>query len=97
MHREQGVLAGAGAVHPGQPAFDAESGLVEPGHVAAGDLLAGLLEEPAELPGGAGGQRATVPDDSGMPNSSASALAVRCFDKNCPADKKMMTAATRGP
>ena len=28
---------------------------------------------------------ATVPSDSGMPNSSASACAVRFFDRNCPA------------
>ena len=27
---------------------------------------------------------ATVPGDSGMPNSSASACAVRFFDRNCP-------------
>ena len=40
---------------------------------------------------------ATVPGDGGMPNGSASACAVRCFDRNCPAYKKMTTAATRGP
>lgn len=28
---------------------------------------------------------ATVPDEHGMPNSSASASAVRSLDKNCPA------------
>ena len=49
MDREKGVLAGAGAVHPVQPALDPEPGLVEPGHLAAGDLLAGLLQEPAQL------------------------------------------------
>ena len=27
---------------------------------------------------------ATVPEDSGMPNISASACAVRCLDRNCP-------------
>jgi hypothetical protein len=52
---EQGVLAGAGAVHPGQPAFDPEPGLVEPGHLAAGDLPAGVLQEPAEPAGRASG------------------------------------------
>jgi hypothetical protein len=39
-----------------QPALDAEPGLVKPGHLAGGDLLAGVLQEPAEPPGGAGGQ-----------------------------------------
>jgi len=52
---EQGVPAGAGAVHPVQLAVDPEPGLVEPGHLAAGDLLAGVLQEPAQPPGGAGG------------------------------------------
>jgi len=32
-----------------------------------------------------GSRAATVPDDSGMPNSSASASAVRFLDRNCPA------------
>jgi len=40
---------------------------------------------------------ATVPDDSGTPNSSASACAVRCLDRNCPAYRYTMTAAIRGP
>ena len=43
MHHEQGVLAGAGAVHPGQPVGHLEPGLVEPGDVAGGDLLTGVL------------------------------------------------------
>ena len=55
MDHEQGVLAGAGAVHPVQPALDAEPGLVEPGHLAGGDLLAGTLQEPGQPPGGPGG------------------------------------------
>jgi len=40
---------------------------------------------------------ATVPDDSGMPNSSASACAVRFLDKNCPRYRYTMIAAIRGP
>ena len=40
---------------------------------------------------------ATVPDDSGMPNSSASACVVRSLDRNCPAYRYTMIAATRGP
>jgi hypothetical protein len=56
MHHEQGVLAGAGAVHPGKPAVHAEPGLVEPGHAGVGDLLAGMLQEPAQAPGGVGSE-----------------------------------------
>ena len=55
--REQGVLAGAGAVHPVQPTLDPEPGLVESGHRAGGDLPAGIFQEPAQAPGRAGGQR----------------------------------------
>lgn len=40
---------------------------------------------------------ATVPDDNAMPNSSASACAVRSLDKNCPAYRYTMIAAIRGP
>ena len=40
---------------------------------------------------------ATVPDDSGMPNGSASACAVRCLDRNCPRYRYTMIAAIRGP
>ena len=61
VHHEQGVLAGAGTVHPVQPAVHAEPGLVEPGHLAGGDLPAGVLQEPAEPPGGAGGDRRDRP------------------------------------
>ena len=61
VDHEQGVLAGAGAVHPVQPAVHPEPGLVEPGHLAGGDLLAGVLQEPAQPPGGAGGEPADRP------------------------------------
>lgn len=57
VDHEQGVLAGAGAVHPVQPALGAEAGLVEPCHVAGGDLLPHQVQELIKLPGGAGGQR----------------------------------------
>ncbi len=40
---------------------------------------------------------ATVPADSGMPNSSASACAVRFFDRNWPIYRQTTTAAIRGP
>jgi hypothetical protein len=33
-------------MYPVQPALDAESGLVEPGYLAGGDLVAGMLQEP---------------------------------------------------
>ncbi len=97
MHHEQGVLTGAGAVHPVQPARHPEPGLIEPGDRAGGDVLAGPLQEPLQPPGGPGGEGGDRPSDSGMPNSSASACAVRFLDRNCPAYRQMMTAATRGP
>ena len=74
VDHEQGVLAGAGAVHPVQPAVCPEPGLVEPGHVAGGDLAADLLQEPPRRPAARAVSTATVPDDSGMPNSSAQRL-----------------------
>ncbi len=40
--------------------------------------------KPSSFPAARAVTAATVPDDSGMPNSSASAWAVRSFDKNCP-------------
>jgi hypothetical protein len=55
VDHQQGALAGAGAMHPAQLAVDPEPGLVEPGHVAGGDLPAGMLQEAAQPPGGAGG------------------------------------------
>ena len=83
VDREQGVLAGPGTVHPAEPAVHAEPGFVEPGHLAARGLLAGVFQERGE-PSGRAVMPATVPDDSGMPNSSAGACAVRFFDRNCP-------------
>jgi len=85
VDHEQGVSAGAGAVHPGQAALHPEPGLVGPGHLADGDLPADVLQEPVQPPGRAGCQRPDRPDDSGMPNSSPSASAVRSLDRNCPA------------
>lgn len=85
VRHEQGVLAGAGAVHPGQPAFKPESGLVESGDVAGGDLLADMLGELIQPPGPRAVSAATVPDEHGIPNSSASASAVRSLERNCPA------------
>jgi hypothetical protein len=54
MHHEQGVLAGAGAVHPAQPALHPEPGLVGPGHATGGDALPHPPQETIELPGGTG-------------------------------------------
>ena len=61
VHHEQGVLAGAGAVHPGPPALHPESCLVEPGHLAGRDVLPYLVQEPVQPPGRAGGQRRHCP------------------------------------
>jgi hypothetical protein len=61
MDHQQGVLASAGAVHPGQPALHPEPCLVEPGDVAGGDLLPDLLGEAVQPPGRAGGQRRDRP------------------------------------
>jgi hypothetical protein len=85
MRHEQGVVAGAGAVHPGQPAFNPETGFVEPGDAAGGDLLADMLGELIQVPAARAVSAETVPEDSGMPTSSASACAVRSLDRNCPA------------
>ena len=71
-------------MHPVQPARHAEPGLIEPGDVAGGDVPAGPLQEIIQLPGARAVIAATVPADSGMPNSSASACAVRFLDRNCP-------------
>ena len=40
---------------------------------------------------------ATVPSDTGVPNSSASAWAVRFFDMNWPTYRYRMIAVIRGP
>jgi hypothetical protein len=79
-----------------QPARDAESGLIEPGHAAGGDLPAARFRNPPSCPAARAVSAATVPGDSGMPNSPASACAVRFFDKHCPACRYTMTAAIRG-
>ena len=55
MAGDQGVLAGAGAVHPVQLPGHAQPGLVEPGHLGGGDLIFDLGQEPVEPVGGAGG------------------------------------------
>ena len=54
VDHEQGVLAGAGTVHPVQPALDAQPGLAGPGYLAGGYLLAGTLQEPGQPPSGPG-------------------------------------------
>ena len=54
---DQGVLAGAGAVHPVQLAGHPQPGLVEPGDIGLGDSLFHGAEEAAEPVGGAFGHR----------------------------------------
>jgi hypothetical protein len=54
---EQGVLAGAGAVHPVQRAGYAQAGLVETGHLRSGDPVCDLRKELVEPVGGALGHR----------------------------------------
>ena len=61
MDDQQDVFAGAGAVHPVQPPVHPEPGLIKPGHVADGDLLPGMLQEPAQPPGGPRGERGDRP------------------------------------
>ena len=82
VHHEQGVFAGPGAVHPGQFPRHPEPGLIEPGYVAGGDLVPDPLGEAVQPPAARPVIAATVPEDSGMPNSSASACAVRFLDRN---------------
>jgi hypothetical protein len=55
MDHEQGVLAGAGAVHPGQLPLHPEPGLIEPRYRAASDLFPRPVQEAIELAGGADG------------------------------------------
>ena len=85
MADDQGVLVGAGAVHPVQLTGDPEPGLVEADHIRAGQPPADLIEEPAQaMPWPGASMPATVPADTGVPNNSARACAVRCLDRNCP-------------
>jgi hypothetical protein len=51
VHHEQGVSAGAGAVHPGRAARHPEPRLVGPGHLAGDDLPADVLQEAVQPPG----------------------------------------------
>ena len=53
--------------------------------------------KPSSRPAARAVSAATVPDEHGMPNSSASASVVRSLDRNCPAYRYTMTAAIRGP
>lgn len=59
VHHEQGVLAGAGALHPVQPTVRAEPALIEPGHLAGSDVVPHPRQEAIEpsgraLPAGLG-------------------------------------------
>jgi hypothetical protein len=49
---EQGVFAGAGAMHPVQRAGDPEPGLVEPGHLGRGNAIGDTVEEAVQSVGG---------------------------------------------
>jgi hypothetical protein len=71
-------------VHPVQPARHPETGLIEAHDIAGGDMPADLLQETVQAAGRPGGDPATVPGDSGMPNSSPRACAVRFLDRNWP-------------
>jgi hypothetical protein len=83
VHHEQGVSAGAGAVHPGRAARHPEpqSRRTRPPRWRRSAC--------GRAPGSRSAARAvsaaTVPDEHGMPNSSPRASAVRSFDRNCPA------------
>ena len=48
------------------------------------DLSDDALAQAADDLAASAGAVATVPADSGVPNSSARAWAVRCLDRNCP-------------
>jgi hypothetical protein len=45
MAGDQGVLVGAGAMHPVQSACHAETSFVEPGDFSGGDTVADDIEE----------------------------------------------------
>ena len=55
VHHEQGVLAGAGAMHPVQPARHPEPGLIEAGDIAGSDVPADPLQEAIQAACGPGG------------------------------------------
>jgi hypothetical protein len=80
-----------------QPALHAESGLVEPGHLGRGDLAAHVLQEPAQPPGGAGGQRRDGPGRQRDAEQLGQRLRGPLLGQNCPAYRYTMTAAIRGP
>jgi len=52
MAGDQGVLAGAGAVHPVQPPGHPQPGLVEPSHLGLGHPVGDLAEELFQAAGG---------------------------------------------
>jgi hypothetical protein len=52
---------------------------------------------PSSHPAARAVSAATVAGEHGMPDSSASASAVRSLDRNCPAYRQAMIAAIRGP
>jgi hypothetical protein len=60
------------------------AGLVEPGHFRPDDAVFDQVEEQADPSAARRVMAATVPSETGVPNSSANAAAVRFLDNNCP-------------
>ncbi len=84
MDREQGVVAGAGTVHPGQPALHPEPVSSNPATSPAGICSRTCSRNPSSRPVARAVSAAIVPDDSGTPDNSASASAVRSLRQELP-------------
>jgi hypothetical protein len=71
-------------MHPVQLALHPQPGLIETGHLGLGDPVFDLVEDLLQPLGRTPVILATVPSDTGVPNNSANACAVRFLDMNCP-------------
>ena len=94
---EQRVAVGAGAMHPVQGTGDPQPGLIEPGDLGIGDRIATVSRNTSSSSAARSEIAATVPSETGVPNSSASAWAVRALDRNCPTYRYRMIAVICGP
>lgn len=81
---DQRVFVGAGAGHPGQPARDAQPGLVEPDHLRRGEAIGDIVEEATQASRSAPGHHRDRAFRDRVPNNSASAWAARFLDRDCP-------------
>lgn len=67
-----------------QRASHPQAGLVETGHLGYGDTVFDLERNSSSPSAARFVMAATVPSETGVPNISANAAAVRSLDRNCP-------------